>query len=47
MYQVQADALPLVAADMRRPEGNPPDDLHFADGDYSQNSVLDAPELER
>ena len=47
MYQVQADALPLVAAGMCHPEGNPPDDLHFADGDYSQNSVLEAPELER
>ena len=47
MYQVQVDALPLVAAGMRHPEGNPPDDLHFADGDCSPNSVLDAPELER
>ena len=46
MYQVQADALPPVAAGMRRPEGSPPDDLHFADGDYSQNSSLEAPELE-
>ena len=47
MYQVQAGALPPVGADMRRLEGNPPDDLHFADGDYSQNSVLDTPELEQ
>ena len=47
MYQVQVDVLPPVAANMHHPEGNPPDDLHFADGDYSQNSVLDAPELER
>ena len=46
MYQVQAEALPPVAAGMRRPEGNPPEDLHFADGDYSQNSALEAPELE-
>ena len=47
MYQVQTDALPPVAADMRCPEGNPPEDLHFADGDCSLNSVLDALELER
>ena len=47
MYQVQVDALPPVAAGMHRPEGSPPDNLHFADGDYSQNSALEAPELER
>ena len=39
--------LPPVAAGMRHPEGSPPDDLHFANGDYSQNSALEAPELER
>ena len=37
--------LPPVAAGMRRSEGNPPDDLHFADGDYAPNSALEAPEL--
>ena len=47
MYQVQAEALPPVAAGMRRPEGNPPEDLHFADGTYSQNSASEVPELER
>ena len=46
MYQVQAEALPPVAVGMHRPEGNPPEDLHFAEGDYSQNSALEAPELE-
>ena len=46
MYQVQADALPPVAALMHCPEGNPPADLHFVDGDYPQNSVLEVPELE-
>ena len=46
MYQVRAEALPPVAVGMRRPEGNPPEDLHFAEGDYSQNSALEAPELE-
>ena len=47
MYQVQMDALPPVASDPRRPEGSPPDDLHFADGDYDQNATLAVPELER
>ena len=46
MYQVHAETLPPVAAGMRRPEGNPPDDLHFADGNYSQNSALEEPGLE-
>ena len=47
MYQVQMDVLPPVASDPHRPEGSPPDDLHFADGDYDQNAALTAPELER
>ena len=47
MYQVQADSLPPVAAGMRRPERNPPEDLHFADGAHFQNSASEAPELER
>ena len=46
MYQVQAEALPPVAVGMRHPEGNPPEDLHFADGDYSLNSALEVSELE-
>ena len=46
MYQVQAEPLPPVAAGMHCPEGNTPEDLHFADGDYSQNSALEVPELE-
>ena len=45
MYQVQAEALPPVPAGMRHPEGNPTEDLHFADGDYSLISALEAPEL--
>ena len=45
MYQVQAEVLPPVATGMRRPEGNPHEDLHFADGDYSQNFALEVPEL--
>ena len=47
MYQVHAEMLPPVVAGVRRPEGNPPDDLHFADGNYSQNSALEEPDLER
>ena len=47
MYQVQTETLPPVAAGMRRPEGNPPDELHFAEGKYAQNSALEEPELER
>ena len=47
MYQIQMDALPPLASDLRRPEGSPPDDLHFADGDYDQHAALAAPELER
>ena len=47
MNQVQAEALPPVAAGMCRSEGNPPEDLHIAEGDYSQNSALELPELER
>ena len=30
MYQIHTEMLPPVAAGVRRPEGNPPDDLHFA-----------------
>ena len=41
------DVLPPVAAGMLRPEGSPPDDLHFTDGDYAHNSALEVPELER
>ena len=47
MYQVEMDALPPVASDPCRPEGSPPDDLHFADGDYDHNAALAALELER
>ena len=47
MYQVQMDALSPVASDPHRPEGSPPDDLHFADGDYDQNGALAAPDFER
>ena len=36
-----------VAAGTSRPEGNPPDDLHFAEGNYAQNSALEEPHLER
>ena len=46
MYQVQAEVLPPVAAGMRHPEGNPPEDLHFADGTHFHNSASEAPELE-
>ena len=46
MYQVQPESLPPVAAGMRRPEGNPPKDLHFANGVYFQNSASEVPELE-
>ena len=46
MHQVQAESLPPVAAGMRCPEGNPPEDLHFADGAYFQNSASEAPELQ-
>ena len=47
MYQIHAETLPPVAAGVHRPEGNLPDDLPFADGNYSQNSTLEEPELER
>ena len=47
MYQIQAETLPPVAAGTRRPAGNPPDDLHFAEGHYAQNSALEEPHLER
>ena len=47
MYQVQSEILPPVAAGTSRPEGNPPDDLHFAEGNYAQNSALEEPHLER
>ena len=47
MYQIQPNALPPVVAEVHRPEGNPPNELHFADGVYSQTSALEAPELDR
>ena len=46
MYQVQMDSLPPLVSRPSHPEGSPPDDLHFADGDYDQNAALAAPELE-
>ena len=46
MYQVQMDALPPLASDLHHPQGSPPDDLHFADGDYDKDAALAAPELE-
>ena len=39
-------SLPPLASAPNRPEGSPPDDLHFADGVYGQDPVLAAPELE-
>ena len=47
MYQVQPNTLPPIVAETHRPAGNPPEDLHFADGAYSQTPALAAPELDR
>ena len=46
MYQVQMASLPPLVSTSNLPEGSPPDDLHFADGEYDQDAALEAPELE-
>ena len=47
MYQDQMDSLPPLVSHPSCPEGSPPDNLHFSDGDYDQNAALTAPDLER
>ena len=46
MFQVQMASLPPLVSTTNRPEGSPPDELHFADGEYDQDAALEAPELE-
>ena len=46
MLQVQMASLPPLVSTPNRPEGSPPDDLHFADGEYDQDAALAAPEFE-
>ena len=43
IYQAQTPNLPPAVAELHRPNGNPPNDLHFADDPYGQEAFLPEP----
>ena len=47
LFQAQTPNLPPVVAAPNRPEGNPPNEVHFADEPYEQEPFLPEPLLER
>ena len=47
LFQAQTPNLPPVVAAPNRPEGNPPNEVHFADEPYGQAPFLPEPLLER
>ena len=47
LFQAQTPNLPPVVAAPNRPEGNPPNEVHFADKPYGQEPFLPEPPLER
>ena len=47
IYQAQSPNLPPVVAELNRPNGTPPNNLHFADDPYGQEAFLSKPPFER